>query len=153
MNALAADNVITIRIHKEYLDLPKCENCHFKKKNEFIYPKKKLIREHTEKKFKHGRTEISCGSCHDANHSNYLRTSKEAAATFANSSPVCMQCHVDIFRDWSKGIHGKRVGGWDRDKVQSQCIDCHNSHSVTFKQMKAEPMPHKPKFQVDKVAE
>ncbi len=127
-----------------------CQDCHFKRNNEFILSKNKTSLKHADHAGKHGRTEIACGSCHDRNNSNFLRTSADAPASFTNPSPVCKQCHEDRYRDWTHGLHGKRTGGWNLEKEQLHCINCHSPHSVRFKQMKAEPAPAKPKLGIEK---
>ena len=127
-----------------------CQDCHTIKNREFISPKKQPYLEHSSIHLKHGKAEIACGSCHDRNNSNFLRSTVEASASFKNSSPVCMQCHINRYKDWQNGIHGKRIGGWNLDKIQSQCIDCHNPHSVKFYIMKASPAPKKPKLGITK---
>jgi hypothetical protein len=142
---------IKIRAHKSKVEVSQCLNCHLKKSNQFINPKMKPQRNHEEKTLRHGKGEVACGACHDRNASNQLRTSPENPASFAFSSPVCMQCHVDIFRDWRDGIHGKRIGGWNLPKEQYQCIDCHDPHAVSFKKMQADPPPYKAKFHIEKL--
>jgi hypothetical protein len=128
-----------------------CQLCHLKKSLQFMPSKHKPSQEHVGYSLSHSNTEISCNACHDANHSNYLKTSPEFPASFSNSSPVCQRCHSDEFKAWSQGIHGKRTGNWNGDRVQKQCIDCHNPHSVKFKSMKALPAPKKPPTDVDKL--
>jgi hypothetical protein len=131
----------------------KCQLCHSPKHTRFIPKAHELVRQHQDHAGKHGKGEVGCNNCHDANRSNYLRTSAEFPADFTNTSPVCERCHFEIFRDWKKGVHGKRIGHWNGEKVQSQCIDCHSPHQVTFKQMQASPPPKKPKLGVPKSGE
>lgn len=120
-------------------DLPprhdECHICHIHRSRVFVKSAKATKFEHAGISPKHGKREISCHSCHDINNHNYLIQSKYLPATFANSSPVCGSCHRERFRDWKKGLHGKRVGGWALAKVQYNCIDCHNPHSVSFPKM------------------
>ena len=123
-----------------------CEDCHATKNQEFLLTKTKTSLKHADHAGKHGRLEIECGSCHDRNHSNFLRTSAQAPASFENPSAVCQQCHQDRFKDWTQGLHGKRIGGWKGDREQLHCIDCHSPHSVRFKQMEASPAPLRPKL-------
>ena len=151
--SLAQAGEPSVRLKEHKVPAENCEDCHMKKNRPFMPSKKEPERNHPGKSLQHGKEEIACGSCHDIRQSNRLRTSKEAPATFAQPSPVCMRCHVEEFRNWSEGIHGKRTGGWNREKLQSQCVDCHNPHSVPFKKMQANPAPKKPKFHVDKASE
>jgi len=135
----------TVRLKER--PLPKghdeCQSCHLKKIKKFIPAARRLQREHWEKSLNHGNLAISCNHCHDISNRNYLRFSKKFPATFRDSSPVCQRCHLEEYRDWSEGIHGKRDGGWNLDKTQYHCIDCHDAHDVRFKTMRAVPPPKK----------
>jgi formate-dependent nitrite reductase cytochrome c552 subunit len=141
---------VSIRPRKIKTPVEDCKNCHLKKMRFFVDPRKQPERNHQNKDLRHGKTEVACGVCHDPNEQMALRTSIEAPTHFENSSPVCMQCHVDIYRDWEQGIHGKRLGGWNLPSEQVQCSDCHDPHSVSYQTMRAEPPPVKTKFTVDK---
>ena len=127
-----------------------CNLCHLKKKLEFIPSKHKPNREHNDYPLRHSKSEMSCNSCHDINNFNFLKSSKELSASFENSSPVCQRCHSEVFRDWRQGIHGKRSGEWMGKKIQNQCIDCHDPHSVKYKSVKARSAPVRPAFGVKK---
>ncbi|MBI2026964.1 MAG: hypothetical protein HYS98_04065 [Deltaproteobacteria bacterium] len=126
-------------------DHDRCHLCHLKKYKVFVPKPKKTSRNHQKLSLKHGTLDVSCNHCHDMNNSNYLRSTTYAPAGFENSSGVCKQCHVIKVRDWQKGLHGRRTGGWNRDKLQYQCVDCHNPHDVEFKKMQAIPHPNKPR--------
>ncbi|MBI2609265.1 MAG: hypothetical protein HYW47_06680 [Deltaproteobacteria bacterium] len=121
-----------------------CQHCHLQKQKRFVPATKKTVREHSDKKLKHGNIEMSCNHCHDIAHRNYLRSTPSHPASFENSSPVCAQCHEDRHKDWKNGIHGHRIGEWNGNQIQFHCIDCHNPHNVSFKKMEARPAPHKP---------
>ena len=125
-----------------------CHLCHLKKSKTFVPKAKQTTREHADRNLQHGNLDISCHSCHDIHNSNYLRSfSQEEPASFENPSPVCIRCHRERYRDWKNGTHGKRVGGWDpKAHIWYNCVDCHNPHSVRFKEMKAVPPPQIPQF-------
>lgn len=125
-----------------------CHLCHLKKEKKFMPSAKHPQKEHFDYPLIHGKKEISCHSCHDINNSNYLRSSVSNQASFANTSPVCQQCHAEQYRKWKKNIHGKWGGEWKGVQIQYHCIDCHDPHSVTFKKMKAVSPPKKPKYQI-----
>jgi hypothetical protein len=144
---------VHMEIHNPPAEAIHCQDCHMKKNQEFLLSKNRTALKHADLAGKHGRTEIACGSCHDRNNYNFLRTSADAPASFSNPSPVCKQCHEDRYRDWQKGMHGKRLGGWNREKEQLHCISCHSPHSVRFKQLKADPPPVMPKLGRDKEKE
>lgn len=130
-----------------------CEFCHTKKSRDFYKKGVAPQSEHETITPLHGKRVISCNSCHDINNHNYLRTSKENPASFANSSPVCASCHMEKFRDWSKGLHGKRLGGWRQPKVQLNCIDCHKPHSVSFPKMESVAKPPQSPYVIPKTDE
>ena len=127
-----------------------CQFCHTKKNRAYMSSKTNPTLEHSEKSARHGKVDMACQSCHNINNSNYLRSSTFAEASFENSSAVCSQCHAREYRDWRRGIHGKRLGNWNGEKVQFNCIDCHSPHSVNFKKMEAAPHPYEPKFLIHK---
>ncbi len=125
-----------------------CHLCHLKKSKLFLPKAKPTQREHADRNLQHGNLDISCHSCHDIHNSNYLRSfSQEEPASFENPSPVCIRCHRERYRDWMAGTHGKRVGGWEpKSHIWYHCVDCHNPHSVKFKEMKAFPPPLRPRL-------
>lgn len=126
-----------------------CTDCHRKKNFESIPKEYQPKRNHENLSLKHGNKEISCNFCHDKNNFNLLMQTEEKS-TFLGPSGTCKQCHVEEYEDWSKGIHGKRSGGWKGERVQFHCIECHNPHSVTFPKMKAQPAPPKPSLGIPK---
>jgi hypothetical protein len=122
-----------------------CHLCHTKKARLFGKSAGTTDLEHPGISPAHGKREISCHSCHDINNHNYLIKSRSLPATFEDSSPVCANCHRERFRDWKRGLHGKRSGGWALPKTQYQCIDCHAPHHVSFEKMETrdnQPVPH-----------
>jgi len=128
-----------------------CQNCHTKKNNMFISSKAVTHLQHTIIQGQHGNKDLACNFCHDKNNHNNLRSSTMFPADFKKSSPVCQQCHAEEYRDWTQGIHGKQTGGWKNESRRIyQCIECHNPHSVKFKQMKAKPHPRRPKMGIQK---
>ncbi|MGZ3650770.1 MAG: hypothetical protein ACXVB9_09300 [Bdellovibrionota bacterium] len=137
---------VVLREHHPPAEATNCKNCHAPKSKLFIKSRKDPQLEHRYFNTHHGKGAIACGSCHDANRQNQLNP----PATFSNPSPVCARCHVEIYRDWKTGIHGKRLGGWNLPKTQLNCVDCHDPHSVSFPKMEAMPPPHKPPLHRDK---
>lgn len=127
-----------------------CHLCHTKKSRLFIKEGRELKREHENIEPIHGRGVMSCNICHDINNHNYLRWSERWPADFKNSSPVCQRCHAEKYKDWRRGLHGKRLGEWKAPKEQWQCIDCHSPHSVKFKKMQSLAEPKEPRFLIKK---
>jgi hypothetical protein len=141
---MAATDVSQLQLKERAL--PKraelCQFCHTPKNRNFIKKSHTTSREHEQISNIHGKKEMSCNSCHDINNRNYLISTSSFPANFKNSSPVCAGCHMDRYRDWSIGIHGKRTGGWKQPKIQYNCIDCHSPHSVKFPQMQTVEDPY-----------
>lgn len=123
-----------------------CQNCHQKKSVGDVPKERQPVREHVQIKIKHGEKEMSCNHCHDKANHNHLRE----GIAFQAPSKVCFQCHSDVQKSWVLGLHGKRMGGWQGEREQFHCTECHNSHSVTFPQWKASPPPKRPKYSIPK---
>lgn len=115
-----------------------CHLCHISQRSSFISTKVKTKLEHNQVHAIHGKKQLSCNHCHDKGNHNYLKK----PATFKDSSPVCQQCHMETYREFVNGAHGKITGGWRPEKKQYyHCIDCHNPHDVKYKEMQARPAP------------
>lgn len=127
-----------------------CANCHGQKSYDRVLPAQKPRREHQGIELRHGGQKMSCHHCHDKNNHNFLRQEDEFNVTFRQPSGVCFQCHSETVKDWGRGLHGQRVGGWNREKTQWQCNQCHKSHSVTFARMRAVPPPRRPDYGISK---
>jgi hypothetical protein len=148
--SIAAPEQVTLHPRPLPARADECNLCHLSKSLRFMPGKRVTELEHKGYPLEHGRIQMSCNSCHDANRSNFLRAVPMFPATWKNSSPVCQRCHAVVFRDWSHGVHGKRTGNWNGEKVQNHCIDCHNPHSVTYKPTQVIPAPVRPRLGVDK---
>ena len=115
-----------------------CELCHISRKDQFISNKVSTTSEHKEIVEIHGKKKLECNQCHDKADHNYLKK----PATFQDSSPVCRRCHVEQYRAFLNGLHGKATGSWTAEKrIRHNCIDCHNQHNVKFKPMESHPGP------------
>jgi nitrate/TMAO reductase-like tetraheme cytochrome c subunit len=115
-----------------------CKLCHIKRETREAYiPKKNVTqREHFEIVISHGSLKKACNDCHDVNNSNFLLS----PGTFENTSALCSRCHIERYREWQNGFHGKKITSW-KNNVAFQCIDCHDPHSVSFKKMESKPAP------------
>jgi len=132
-----------IELKKSYSE---CIKCHTKNDAYTISSPKRLIRAHKEINPHHGSKLMSCNLCHDKSNHNFLTNGTGDHIPFSKPSLVCTTCHFDVFKDWEEGRHGLVKGGWNKLQTQTQCMNCHKSHDVSFKQMKASPPPKKPKF-------
>jgi len=103
---------------------------------------------------KHGKGAIWCLDCHHAANRTKLIDHFGNEISFNEPQVLCGKCHGQIFRNWREGIHGKRIGMWDKGgkKRWWVCTECHNPHDVEqgdrnsgFAQLNPEPAPHLPK--------
>lgn len=94
--------------------------------------------------FDHDSENRWCLDCHDNQNRDVLRLASGAHVPFTESYRLCGQCHGDKYRDWRLGIHGKRVGQWDGERIYYLCVNCHNPHSPRFKAIEPEPRPRRP---------
>jgi hypothetical protein len=106
----------------------------------------------------HGRGKIWCMDCHHATKRNKLVDNFGDPVSFDEPQWLCGKCHGDKFRDWSDGIHGKRIGEWASTgkKRWFTCTECHNPHNVQdgdrnrgFAQLAPELPPQLPKGMKD----
>ncbi len=98
---------------------------------------------------KHGRGAIWCLECHNAKKRDYLTSHRGDLISFNQTQKLCGKCHGQIYRDWRDGIHGKRIGYWDKGAKKRwwTCTECHNPHDVepAFKALVPESAPHLPR--------
>lgn len=106
--------------------------------------KRKLVKFHTDIILKPPSMQRWCTDCHSATNLNKLKLSSGELIDFNKSYQLCGQCHGTIYRDWKAGIHGKRVGMWNGDKLYRLCVSCHDPHQPAFKSVKPEPPPLRP---------
>jgi len=116
-----------------------CSKCHNYKATD--RKKRKLELAHTNIVLKHAEDQRWCYDCHEG---DKLKLASGEPVDYSKSYNLCRQCHGTIFRDWKTGIHGKRTGKWDGEKLQRACITCHDPHQPRFKQLEPEKPPMKP---------
>ncbi len=119
-----------------------CSSCHDKASN----PTRRKLDYHDElqEQFDHDKEHRWCLDCHDNAKRDLLHLSNGETLPFTESYRLCGQCHGDKYRDWRRGIHGRRVGQWNGQKTYLLCVHCHNPHAPRFKPMKPEPRPQRP---------
>lgn len=93
----------------------------------------------------HAEDQRWCLSCHDANNRDMLRLASGKLVSFDESYNLCGQCHGNMLRSWKAGVHGKRTGYWNGNKLYRLCAHCHNPHQPAFAPMKPLPPPDDPK--------
>lgn len=102
----------------------------------------------------HGRGAIWCLDCHNSINRNTLIDHRGNEVSFNQPQKLCGKCHGEVYRDWRQGIHGKRIGSWEKGgkKRWWVCTECHNPHTVQvarFSPIKPEPAPVLPKGMKD----
>lgn len=120
-----------------------CSQCHADMKSN---PERRELYYHTEiaEGFNHAEEQRWCLDCHNPDDRDQLRLVSGKLLSFEKSYSLCGQCHGTIFRDWKAGIHGKRSGEWNGQKLYRLCVHCHNPHQPKFKQIKPLPAPMRP---------
>lgn len=123
-----------------------CSQCHNLKVNGKVNPTRRELQFHDEIQadFHHDSENRWCLDCHDSTNRDVLHLTSGAAVPFTESYKLCGQCHGDKYRDWKRGVHGKRTGQWNGDKTYFLCVNCHNPHSPKFKPIKPLPPPIRP---------
>ncbi len=126
-------------------DIFPCSDCH---DDMDVNPQRRVLEEfHEDIEFKnHDEANRWCLDCHNANDRDVLRLLGGKLVKFEESYILCGQCHGTIFRDWKAGIHGKRTGEWNGQKLYRLCVECHDPHQPRFKPLKPLPPPIKPAY-------
>ncbi len=85
-----------------------------------------------------------CLNCHDMEERDKLRLINGEKVGFEEVYRLCGQCHGSIYKDWTAGTHGKRMGYWNGRKRYLLCTHCHNPHRPRFMPITPEPPPLRP---------
>jgi hypothetical protein len=123
-------------------DMHPCANCH-----QWVLSNpepRKLAAPHDNFELQHGmhgKGGFWCLTCHDAENNMALKTFEGEPVDYEHAYVVCTQCHVQQGRDWARGAHGKRVGGWDGERQVYNCTACHYQHRPAIKPREPEPGP------------
>ena len=107
-----------------------CSQCHDRAGD----PKQRELAFHddVQGELQHGPKSRWCLDCHDNARRDFLHLTNGELVPFTESYRLCGQCHGDKYRDWKKGIHGKRTGSWNGKKEYLLCAHCHDPHSPRF---------------------
>jgi len=104
-----------------------------------------LVRMHRDINLMHSERQW-CLDCHNSDERNYLRLINGETIPFEKSYQLCGQCHGLIYRDWKRGIHGRRVGQWNGKKLYLLCAHCHDPHRPQFRKLMAQDPPRSPNY-------
>jgi len=106
--------------------------------------RRKLKRAHQEIELLHDEENRWCLDCHSVVDFDKLHLASGELIDFEESHRLCGQCHGDKYRDWRRGVHGRRSGEWDGEKSYLLCVHCHPSHAPAFQPIAPEPPPQRP---------
>ncbi len=130
----------------EYVPIPENKNPRPLKMHQDIIPDSMAL--------KHGKGAIWCLDCHHPINRTKLMDNFGAEISFNQPQKICGKCHGQVYRSWRDGIHGKRIGMWEKGgkKRWWVCTECHNPHDVEqddrksgFALLNPEPPPNLPK--------
>jgi hypothetical protein len=105
-----------------------------------------LVRMHRDIDLRHGKGAFWCLNCHNTQERNYLMLLNGEVIPFDESYRLCGQCHGSVYKDWKLGIHGRRVGQWDGNKLYLLCAHCHDPHDPKFRKIPGLPKPRSPSY-------
>jgi hypothetical protein len=107
-------------------------------------PRRLEYHQEVQERLVHPRRQHFCLDCHDLAQRDVLHLLSGETVPFEQSYRVCGQCHYARYRDWRRGIHGKRVGQWDGVKTYFLCVQCHDPHAPRLKPFRPERRPPRP---------
>ncbi|MBF0296610.1 MAG: hypothetical protein HQL96_15600 [Magnetococcales bacterium] len=119
-----------------------CANCHAWRTPDPL--PRSLNQPHGNLTLDHGQTAIWCLECHLANQPEQLQAGSGPPVAMADAWRLCMRCHARQTRDWRFGVHGKRVRGWQGERIVLPCSGCHNAHRPAWPATPLAPPPNRP---------
>lgn len=139
---IVPDSTRLIPAEEFYSDYFPCNDCH----NELPSnsSRRELVEMHEEIQFDHDSENRWCLACHSESDRDSLVLAGGKHLGFDESFKLCGQCHGPKYRDWKLGIHGKRTGEWDGQKLYLLCVNCHDPHSPKIKKLEPMPPPRRP---------
>ena len=129
----------TVEPRTDELEFEDCSRCHDEGDTD---PEPRRLKTRHTREIDHGGNRFWCLTCHDGDNIDYLRTSSNEKVEFEQSYLICGSCHADRQKDWYFGAHGKRVSGWQGDRVILACTHCHDPHKPAVEPRS--PMPRQP---------
>lgn len=86
-----------------------------------------------------------CVNCHHQQDRNSLVMRDGEKLGFGQSAKLCSNCHGPSYRQWQRGVHGKTLGFWDKERGEARkltCVQCHDPHSPHYAPMAPLPGPN-----------
>lgn len=74
----------------------------------------------------------NCLTCHAPENPGLLALQDGGRATLDEAYRLCGGCHFLEAREWAGGAHGKRLAGWQGERVVLSCTGCHDPHHPKF---------------------
>lgn len=122
-------------------DFYPCTNCHAEMPPDLR--RRALRDEHDNISLQHAAGQFWCLDCHHPENRDLLRLTSGESLPFTESHRLCGQCHGRQLLAWHAGLHGKRTGHWNGDKVSLLCTHCHDPHTPKFKALQPMPPPER----------
>ena len=138
INAYPDAPPFTVRPRQDAPDFDECSDCHEEGDTD---PEPRKLRTKHVREIHHGGNRFWCLTCHNGDKIDRLRTSGNENVDVDKSYLICGSCHADRQRDWYFGGHGKRVSGWQEERVIRACTECHDPHKPAVKPRPPKPRP------------
>lgn len=119
---------IALRVNTPDLGQYPCTSCHVA--GEIVVTPGRIDDAHQNIRPVHpAETGATCGTCHAADDVEHLLLISGERVSLDHAYTLCAQCHFGQVDDWTRGVHGKRLDGWQGVRVVMGCADCHDPHS------------------------
>jgi hypothetical protein len=109
-----------------------CMECHRHLKPRWHHDRPLV--EHRDLVLDHGGNRF-CLNCHHPDNRNSFVDYDGSEIPQEDVTLLCAKCHGPIYRDWARGIHGRRNGHWLQSVGTHEplrCIQCHDPHAPAF---------------------
>ena len=120
----------------------RCTDCHG------LFPAQEKspseLKQHTDIVQDHGMND-RCFNCHAKDDRQMLVGSDGKLIGYDQVQLLCGKCHGLVYRDWTRGTHGRTNGSWDASSgLQKRlvCTDCHDPHAPAYAPIPPLPGPH-----------
>lgn len=124
---------IVLRVRAPALTQHPCGACHQGRK--VVLSERRIADAHQNIQPQHPeRIGGLCPTCHLPDNVGQLAVRGGPPASLDQSYRLCAQCHFAQADSWAGGAHGKRLDGWEGQRVLMACTDCHDPHAPAAEQ-------------------